>query len=696
MDPLNNSLYLRRRSKIILPAVSGSDLLPENYVASVTKNLETLGFGFSEELIAACRALSLDQLTDLYQELITDLRKIKGAHVKFKPMYPNFPKQVMEMSKVELYFNALVHYWSRGKLLPISEIKERLPLLDNVELKQIGLGNAEEFATLFTQIASSNTSLSEQDKEDLRWFVEAYGGAIRNRMPESIPQKENLALIAGLLIQYTTDAEEILRPFFKTATDVLRLAVALSEGDVSLAASTKFRTFSRKERRLLLGLLERLPSATEDMLRWKGRWIRLGEKLHPGEFAGRFPKTATAFTILRDDLPFATFNSGIEKALAEKNIGKAVAQLSKRPGDFARRLDHLLRTEPTSQDTVITVFNAVAPQVSTPVLLQVMTHFAVRNDRSGLRVFFPKGNLAKAQGIPNELPTLPEDVCERISGVCGEALEARFGALPSLGKVFIDEELRNYPAPFAMRSASKALRSLVRGTKLPLHANSKVLRFFIWWKNGVDQTDIDLSAAMFNTDFDYVDVLSYYNLKGFGGVHSGDIVDAPEGASEFIDVTLENLRTANIRYVAMLVNSYSQQPFADLPECFAGWMSRDEAASGEVYEPKTVQDRVDLTADTRISLPMIIDVVEEKVIWCDMALRNHPRWQNNVEGNKNGIRLTLQSLTNLKKTSLYDLFSLHAAARGERVASPTEADTVFSVAAGTPFRVEEIASQYLV
>ena len=56
---------------------------------------------------------------------------------------------------------------------------------------------------------------------------------------------------------------------------------------------------------------------------------QLGEKLHPGEFARQFPKTATAFTVLRDDLPFTTFNSGIEKALAEKNINTAVRNYPK-------------------------------------------------------------------------------------------------------------------------------------------------------------------------------------------------------------------------------------------------------------------------------------------------------------------------------------------------------------------------------
>lgn len=695
MNRINNAIYLRRRSKIVLPkGMNGGELLPLNYVASVVKNVEAVGFGFTEALIAACRTLSLEQLTSLYQELITDLKMLKGAHRDFRPMYPNFPKQVMEMSRVELYINAIVHYWTSGKLFPASEVKERFPLLDNTELKPIDIGTQGDFETLFGQLVSANTSLSEQDKEDVTWFVSTYRNEIGPLLPDTIPQKENMAFVAGLLIAHTDDAASFLQTFCKTATDVLRLATALSGGDVSLATNTKFRTFSRPERRVLLGLLERIPQATEDMLRHKGRWIRLGEKLHVGEFRKRYPNTAKAFDVLRNDLPFTTFNGHVEKALEEKDVRAALAKLTTRAGDFARRLDHLLRLNAAEQSAVIAAFGDVAQKVSTPVLLQVRHHFSVRPNPSNLRVFFPKGNVAKAQGIENNLPPLATNVCNAVVTACEERLVERFLALPPLGKVYIDPELSNYVMPFAMRSASKSLRTLVRGTKLPLPAGD-VLRFFIWWKNGSERTDIDLSAVLLNDAFEYVDVLSYYNLKGFGGCHSGDIVDAPEGASEFIDVTLENVRKKGVRYIVMSVNSYSQQPFVDLPECFAGWMARTHPESGEIYEPKTVHDRVDLTADTKVSIPLVIDVVENKVIWCDMALRNHPNFRNNVAGNRKGINITVRSLVDLQKPNLYDLFRLHAIARGEQVGSPEGADTVFSIANETPFRVEEVASQYM-
>ena len=690
---MNNSIYLRRRGKICLAAPLGDGLLPVNTIAAMSKNLEALGYGLSERLIEALRALSLDQLTQLYQELIADLRKSKGADHDFKPMYPNFPTQVMEMSAGELYLNAIVHYWSRGRLLPLSEIKERFPLLDNVQLQMIDLGDEGEFERLFGQIAGANTSLSAQDKEDLSWFVESYQNRIGALLPDAVPQKESAAYLCGLFIRLTTNALEFVEKFARTATDVLRIAAAMSEGDVSLAVSTKFRTFSRPERRMLLALLDRQTNATEDMLRWKGRWIRLGERLHAGEFRTRFPRAAASFDVLRNDLPFATFNGQVERALVNKDVDAALRRLGTRPGDLARRLDHLLRIGKSPAE-VVTVFGASAAQVSTPVLMQVRNHFQHRHVHDKMRVFFPKGNLAKVQGVENTLPELSSDICNAVADICRETLSARFAALPALGKCYVDPALANYVVPFSQRSASKALRTITRGSRMPLPAG-EALRFFVWWKNGNDRTDIDLSAAMFNEQFRLANTVSYYNIATVGGYHSGDIVDAPEGASEFIDITPSTLLEKGVAFIVMVLTSYTQQPYIDLPECFAGWMARERPNSGEIYDARTVQDRLDITADTRCAIPIVIDLIHNQVIWCDVALKNDPHWRNNVAENLTGIQLTLKSLVEMTKPNLYDLFMLHAQARGEIVESTDSAETIFSVANGTPFALETIASEYL-
>lgn len=689
---MNHSLYIRRRGKVVLPISDAAETAPLGAAAALSQNLEGLGYALSPNLLTACRELSLAQLGVLQHDLAAALQCLVGAHRPFAPMYVNFPRQVMEAPKAELYFNALVHYWSEGKLFPSQQKRFRLRLQEPPALKYLDLGTTEEFEALFGQIVSANLSFSEQDREDVLWFVKTYGDDIVRLLPETVPQKENVAYLGAQLLRETGVGEAFVRQSVRTATDVLRLASALSGGDVSLAKPTRFGKFTRPERRLLLSLLEARPEPVEDMLRWKNRWKRLGERLHPREMAAQFPNTAHAFDILRNDLPVGKFNSRVEKALVAGDVAAAAGALRTRPGEFARRLDHVLRQDASRQGETLQAFRGVAGNVSTPVLLQARHHFATRNEASDLRVFLPKGSVAKLYVRANDLPPLAAG--DDAAAVLEEALLERFFALPALGKTFVDPRLKEYPVPFAVRSASKALRTLARGTRLPL-PEADTLRLFLWWMNGRERTDIDLSAALFGDGFVHLDTVAYYNLKNYGGVHSGDIVDAPKGASEFIDLSVSRLRKLDVRYVAMVVNSFTMQPYADLPECFAGWMARAKPESGEVYEPRTVENRLDLTADSRIAVPIVFDLVEGVAIWCDMGLRRHPSVANHVAGNLSGIAVTMRAMVELNRPSLYDLFMLHGRARGEVVETAEEAETVFSVDTGLPFEFERIASEFL-
>ena len=687
-----NPIYLRRRRKLYLKdEAAAAAPLPLDFIATVQKNLESLGFLLALDLLARLQTFSPERAKTFYRTLVSELQEMVGAHRQFKPMYPLFPLEVMQMSEAELYYNAVVHYATNR--LQSREPVTRSPLIQAESPRVIELGSKEDFERIFTQLAAARTSLSPQDKLDAAWFVSQYRDDIARLMPPAMPFKENLAFVAAQLLRKTSVATELLKGQIKTATDVLRIAVALSDGDVSLAEPTKFKNFRRSERRQLLAWLESTGEPTEDMLRWAEPWKRLGERLHPGDYRAEYPLTFRAFCVLRSDEPFSTFNGQIERTLKDRDTTRTLELLEQRPGDLARRLDHLLRIS-QQPGNVLSAFSSAANRAATPLLLQVMTHFRHRADSRPLRAFFPKGEVAKVFATANKLSQLPTGAAESIVATCEQTLHGRFQKLPALGQVFIDPRLKNYLVPFSQRSASKSLRTLVRGSRIPLPAG-EVLRFFLWWKNGKGRTDIDLSAVAYDGDFKYVDLIAYYNLKNFGGCHSGDIVDAPQGAAEFIDLNIELTRAGRVRYVVMCINSFTAQPYCDLPECFAGWMSRQEAGSGEVFEPRTVQDKVDVASNTRLCIPAIFDLQAREVIWADIALRNGPSW-NNVQNNLTGVSLMLRALTGLVKTDLHTLFSLHATARGEIVADPAVADTVFGVESGiTPFDSTRIAAEFL-
>jgi hypothetical protein len=81
--------------------------------------------------------------------------------------------------------------------------------------------------------------------------------------------------------------------------------------------------------------------------------------------------------------------------------------------------------------------------------------------------------------------------------------------------------------PLSARSTPGGFGVLPRGSVVPVAGDR--LRFFVYWRQAEHRTDFDLSALLLGDDFAPVGHLSWTNLSTLGGVHSGDITEAPEG-----------------------------------------------------------------------------------------------------------------------------------------------------------------------
>jgi hypothetical protein len=715
-----NQVYLRRASKLILPALSQAKSrakpATKAHVATIAKNLEAYGYIIREELLAQLARLDVEQISNIYDILLAHIRRELKSKDDLKPMYPGFPEQVMQASDAELYYNAVLHYLSNGTVMPSSNEKGKklfglfkLPTMPkphlNIERRPFRyLHHGEDtLEKMLKEFIQAKASLSEEDRGDVDLIMSVIKDDVSALLPHTIPNRENAATILAALYKHTTLADAHASSLCNTSTDVLRLAAAFSGGDVSLATPVRFK-LNRQQRRLLMSLLDQIlldsKYGVTDMLRYKSRWIRLGEVLHPGK-AKKYAAVQSAFDVLRNNIPFEKAYTTLEKALQTGDIDGAIKELHWRPGDFARRLDHLLRiaisqkSEPNRRrekiDKILEAFERASKKVSTTILLQMLPHFEERDRQHHLRVFFPKGAVAKAQGVADELPLFSSELCLRVTTICKNALTERFAELAPLGDCYVSPTLKDFTVPLTRRSASKALRSVARGSRLPL-PQGEILRFFLFWKNGVCRTDLDLSAVLFDENYVHKFTLAYYNMRTIGGVHSGDIVDAPDGASEFIDIPIQHAREAGCRFIVMLLNSYTLQPYCDLPECFAGWMARSKQDGGQAYEPRTVEQRVDIASNMRIAIPAIFDLVEERVIWADLSLSNMPGFNNNAAVNSYGIQLSLQSIVEDRRVSLYDLLALHVAARGRHVDESSAATVFDQEFAYDPIR---IASEYL-
>jgi len=732
MSAIESNFVLKNANKELLgaknafaPAWSGLDETvsdsawgPLNaHALTIQVNLESLGFSLPSAFLRQLSWQPIGAVGAFYNELDAVLRAKSGAHRVFQPMYPNFPKDVMEATDAELAQNAADHYagaWIGERILPPGRASERArEQMKARKPQELSVWSVEQALGLATAWAQANGALAPSDLKALAalWGAADALGRL-GQLAEGLagaPNKENLARVGA--IAATFGRLDAAASQMTGATDALRLAAALSEGDASLAEATKFKNFSRPARRQLLAVVERhltqgdATQALENLFERRERWLRLAEKLHPGEFEKAFPNAHSAFARLRANDRPQSWASRAQELIAAKRGEEAVSWLAQRPGELVRRATHVARAVPQSAVALLGAVKKSANSVATPVLLQAKESFAEQAiGPRAVRAFMPKGGMGRVFTLPEgESEAIDPMLAQGLALACEEALLARFAQMPRMGKVWIDPALKKTFVPFAQRSASRALKTLARGSRLP--AEGSVARLFVYWSEqgtdldgkpvSISRADVDLSCLFLSDDFKPLGHVSWTSLRGSGVTHSGDITSAPNGACEFIDVDYDKM-PANIAYVAVTAFTYTGQKFSELPECFIGWQGREHAMKGQLFDPTAVQNKSDCVIESTAIMPALLDIANREAIWADIALAPGASAWSMLEGASNAVAAAAKALALARKPNLFDLFSLHAQARGELVATREEADAVFSLSDGvTPFDFEKIAGEFL-
>ena len=622
----------------------------------------------------------------------------------YRPFYPDFPIQVRTASEVTLLVNAALHYLGDVvgvRILPDYRPSPREPLPgDDGALTELGLATTQDLERIVADLIAQATPFSAQDRADLT--------ALRDFGPKAAPRvavKENLAVLTVTFPDLDFSAS------YRTVTDVLRLAVALAGGDVSLAEPCRFPSFSRAQRRRLLGLLDAVGQtqdgrdSAEEMARRCERWKRLARHLRPGDYTRRFPRATKLLHQVASGDAEAGFTSRLEEALARRDVDGALSLLSARPGVFARRLNHLLRlcADEAARERVVAEFARVAPEVALPVLVRLWEYFSSPGpDALPWRVVAIKAATGtKTTLIPSTRRPGPADVA--VVRAVEEALRQR----KRLGRIAVDQGMyEGYTTPVGLRSASPGMRTAGRGTRLPL-PEGETIRFFLHWHDLPEappkapgpagpaaaedrdtRVDLDLSAFFVSEDFTRTEQIAYYNLRSTAAVHSGDLTSAPDGAAEFIDVTLAEALRQGWRYVVMTVHSFSHHRLSEVPECWAGAMARGaDPQSGEVFEASTVMQRLDLVSPTFNATPFVIDLAERRLIWWDLPVGVGEHQVANLDRSSNRVLAHLLDLLEGRRMPLAHLLGLLA---DDVVEDPDEAELVFGEGGILPWQTERI------
>ncbi|MFJ6904409.1 TerD family protein [Streptomyces griseoluteus] len=659
MAQIFESLVIRHTHR--LPAPEGS--AGEGAVAARQFDavLASVGFKLSAELLERLSGLSAAAVVHTARRTLRVVREMVGDHVQHNAYFIDFPANVPDTEDfwMRCVADALGDKTSLGRVraqvthsavdllsLPAygryqHTYEEMLAAQDElvasagdrITVLHLGRDLDDELGDLYLALAGSTTPLSEEDLRDLRLLAQRCAPCPQ---PEAIPVRENRAVVnearlgvgAGLLLD--------------TVTDVLRLACALSGGDVTLQEPTRFRTLPRPLRRALLAGLDALVAANPvklaDVHAHREPFKRLGERLHPHEYP-RWPHAADVFAVARGEKEARSFDSRIEELLAASDVLGAVGLLESAPGKLFRALDLLLRVAAGQEerDAVIAAAVRVAPDVSGRVVLSVREHLHNRARESGRpRIFVNRRG--RAWVTPDLRPPVPAEDRDRLIAALDAETRRR---LPAPGRLLLDPDVLDVALPLSGRAAADGLGVLPRGSVSAV--DGERLRFFVYWKETERRTDYDLSALLLRADYRTDSWLSYTSLRGVGGRHSGDITEAPGGASEFIELSLDRVRGT---FVVPQVNIYAGESFEEVEESFFGFMLRDRAQKGRPFEPRTVRMKSELRGAGRVALPLVFQRGGDgqwRAKWLHLYLRGISE-ANRVEENQASVSMLVRAL----------------------------------------------------
>ena len=597
----------------------------------------------------------------------------------YETLFGDFPNTVLKMSDFEMLQHQIVHYWATalgGEYWPdrASESNAEtlgknagnrilITCLDKYDM--IKPGSPDDLAEVVKNLISSQQSLTDWDKDVIYTVYKDIDNIAFSPMAKlalktaDIPFKETLCLVMAAC----PDAACI-----KDINDVLRVAMHLSGGDISLAPIPKvkdlgwrkekmtkedkkpwnFKNFTNAETRMLLSSIDAIAKAKgqdclADMKKYSLRWIRLGEKLHPASVKNtkRYPNAKWAFDVVRNAIKnVRTFGSDLEAAKLSMDLGLILEVLTSRPGEFARQIDWVVRTfvdggegnkiSVDNLDAVMTALTKSVTKFSTKILYELLDHFKARKMEDTQRSVFIKGARK-----PVELPALTqmtERVADEIISVIIKELATRMAAKEDLTgiKVILDEDLQDIMLPKNMRSVNAAVKQLARGTKMHLPETSDLLRFYLFWKDDTGHEDLDLHCRFYDDNLQLRSYISWdgdyklFNDKNEQYAQfSGDVRHRRGNCAEYVDVSISRALKAGARYLVADARDFNGRSFTTAS---CGVMARDKwGTPGEVsWAPDTVENGFKIASTTQNIILGIIDLKEKKLIYVDEDFTGRP------------------------------------------------------------------------
>lgn len=582
------NLILLRNNLVEIKYPSTKTQLSKNILGTILSNLVYYGYVPSGELYYHLSNISKDDAKEFWSNLEPVLKQITGSNKKMDNyvVYKNFPKEVLEMSYAQYWISQILMYIGLPNELFTQNEIDRDQMFEEIEFKVLHMSNSNSLRNICNSLIENPSRWTKEQFDFVKYLI-INEGIICDIA--SIPFKENMAELVAELIKNDVCVN------IKSATDVLRLAIGMSNGDVSMRTQSKFRSFSRKERRFLLNLLENSTALEDDMARRKNKWKKFMKVLHPGDYAKSYPSVSKAYDCLYNN-NFSTFNSKIE--LMYLDFEEDVLNLlQKRPGEFTRRLHQMI--DKFGQKAVVK-FNEVLSELSIIQLLKISKYIETINDRNK-RIFPPKGNWAKIQIVDNDRKinkAMQKELLTKINAEVAKRIKQSFSTV----------NLSDSAKMVKIQTNDSELTSYGRGTVFPIPENIKFIRTANYWQTLGYGHNIwfDNSWNFFDSNWNDVGACCWTNMKLNDlnktlAVFSGDPTNSKEmegKACQMIDLYLDELEESKVSYAVWNILCYSHISFKQADDVYAAMQWGEDPQKGKLFEPSRCQLSFQIDGDS--------------------------------------------------------------------------------------------------
>ena len=549
---MNYNKLILNELRLVTYEKNDREITDELLVKAVTvnENIKSLGYSLAPfDIVTLAGSSSLDSFYD----------RIKGMmdEVKARPMYPGFPKQVMEMDEAMFRFHQLIHYFSTYGIEDMFGV--------NVNRGWLPYENESDLAVKEQKIVLASKTIKLLPIEDQYKVPLLYILSKRERMtgPERMIIQEAIANVdLDQIENIKVGFKENLNALYEIVFEMEDRALAFSilkilcqhTGDVLrcievLLKANKYH-FHTSQKRFLVKLLESY--SVKDFkanLALSGKNIKRNIVLLNYIDYSVYSRSQLHMKIVNDfrDGNLRSWESVVKSMLNNSDEG-VLDFMAQRPGTMLRMVAWLIRLG-YKKDDIMRKLSENSSSLSIQTLVTNLNYFGK---------------------LTNEDRDDAEDLYEIFEQVLKSRMKSHKTVLQ--GKK-IALRMDDYALGLSeIRSNDKSedggyIRS---GIAYRIPDEIKRLRFFVYWDDK-NRVDVDLHAGCMDTDGRSFSIGWNTDFNNYGVVHSGDITHS--NAAEYIDIDL----TYPISTVNANIHLYSgRSTFNEVETCYVGMMAVPE------------------------------------------------------------------------------------------------------------------------